>query len=135
MAAPEPLIGQVVRGQGQGRQYTQLDWVRQRFLAQLGIDPYPGTLNLRLMEPASLERWRQLRATPGVAIEPASADFCWARCYSVALGSERLPAAIVLPDVPGYPDDTLELIAAVALREALGLRDGAEVAVWVEAET
>ena len=42
-----------------------------------------------------------------------------------------IAGAIVVPDVPGYPDDKIEIIAAVGLRAALGLRDGDTLALEV----
>ena len=44
----------------------------------------------------------------------------------------RVRAAVVIPDVGGYPPDKLELVAPVALRAALALRDGTPVRVRVE---
>lgn len=142
------LHGKLVSGLGQGREFTQLDWVRSQFAARLGIDPYPGTLNLQLETSTELEKWRRLQAHPGVRIEPASAEFCEARGYParVMRGTSPSPpqdrahpswtdgvrAAIVLPDVPGYPPAQVELIAEVNLREALELKDGDVVSVYVE---
>ena len=37
--------------------------------------------------------------------------------------------AIVLPEVPGYPKDLLEVISSLNLRKALQLEDGFEVTV------
>jgi phosphoglycolate phosphatase-like HAD superfamily hydrolase len=36
----------------------------------------------------------------------------------------EVTAAVIVPQVPGYPPDQVELIAALPLRERLGLRDG-----------
>jgi HAD superfamily hydrolase (TIGR01509 family) len=43
----------------------------------------------------------------------------------------RVPAAIVVPEVPGYPGDQTEIIAAVSLRSTLSLADGEQVRVVV----
>ncbi|HEX7593320.1 MAG TPA: DUF120 domain-containing protein [Anaerolineae bacterium] len=42
------IRGIVCAGQGQGRSFTRLDWVRRQFRDKLGFDPYPGTLNLQI---------------------------------------------------------------------------------------
>lgn len=135
------LRGIVVGGLGRGREFTSLAWVRAQFRARLNIDPHPGTLNLRLEAPHELATWGRLRAQPGVSIDPISPEFCEARAYPavVAKGSHftsagaanGLRAAIVLPDVPGYPRDRVELVAGVHLRQALGLADGDVVTLWV----
>ena len=121
------IEGRVATGRGLGRQFTQLDWARRQFIAALGIDPYPGTLNVIVEDAHGLAVWRRLQATPGIAIEnPGDGPHdCDARCYLVAVAG--IDAAIVLPEVASYPPGQIELIAAVGLREALALRDGAVV--------
>lgn len=135
------LQGKVVSGRGEGVAFTQLTWVRAQFEEKLGIDPHPGTLNLRLDEPAELEKWRRLKAEAGITIEPASPDFCEARSFPavVTKGTQRpgqsgygQPAAVILPDVPGYPQEQIELIASTNLRETLGLGNGDVVTVCLE---
>ncbi|MDQ7030620.1 MAG: DUF120 domain-containing protein [Ardenticatenia bacterium] len=136
------LRGILVSGLGQGRAFTALDWVRAQFLARLGIDPYPGTLNVRLEAPAEQAAWERLRALPGITIEPISPEFCEARAYLVRVAkgylsvplktAEGQQAAIILPNVPDYPHNQVELVAAVNLRRALGLVEGDAVSVWVD---
>jgi CTP-dependent riboflavin kinase len=55
------LAGQVVTGRGQGATFTQLDWAREQFITKLGIDPFPGTLNLHLNTAANLSVWADLK--------------------------------------------------------------------------
>ena len=121
---PLTLFGTVIIGSGTGSRFTQLPWVRKAFLTLLGIEPFPGTLNLKVEDADSLRRWQDLKARAGLAVvPPADSEFCRARCYPVLLtGGVR--AAIVYPQVPDYPEDQVELIAPVCLREALGLANG-----------
>jgi CTP-dependent riboflavin kinase len=102
-----------------------MEQVQQGF----GFEPYPGTLNLRAEGPEGVEALAAVRAEPGVALEPAPGN-CAARCYPARLAG-RQEAALVVPLVAGYPDDVLELLAPVRLRDALGLREGDEVEVEV----
>ena len=113
---------------GRAAEFTRLDWVRRQLLALAGIDPYPGTVNLTLAGEAHLERWRAWRGMPARSMEPADAAFCRARCYTVRIQG-RIPAAIVLPEVPAYPDDKVELVAALPLRQHLALDEGAMLGV------
>ena len=117
------ISGRLVTGQGQGASFTRLPWAREQFLARLGIDPYPGTLNLVLDEADARSSWEALRARPGEPIEPPEPGFCAARCYRVRLEG-WLPGAIVLPEVPGYPTSQVEVISALPLRETLSRSDG-----------
>lgn len=121
------ISGEVVSGRGEAASFTRLDWVVRQMVEQFGIDPHPGTLNLKLSEPRSMTNWRALRqAASHVITPPAGSGFCAARCHPFTL--DGVPAAAVVPDVPGYPDDTLELVAAIHVREHLGLDDGSRVA-------
>ena len=122
------IAGRLVRGLGTAAEFTRLDWVRKQFLALAGIDPHPGTVNLTLSGKAHLERWRRWRGMPAQLMEPADAAFCRARCYAVRIEG-RVPAAIVLPEVPAYPHDKVELVAALPVREHLSLDEGATLSV------
>ena len=129
--AGQPAIvvvhGRVARGQGEGASFTQLPWARAAFVARLGIDPFPGTLNLVPEDPAA---WAAVRAGRGILIPSPERGVCDARAYKVRVAG-RIEAAIVVPEVPGYPDDKIEIIAAVSLRAALGLADGGMIVVEV----
>ena len=117
------LAGRVATGRGEGAKFTELDWARQQFIHKLGIDPFPGTLNLILESQGELQKWARLRSTPGIQITPADKAWCIARCYPVRV-LDRVPGAIVYPEVPGYPGDQIEVIAALSLRERFHLADG-----------
>ena len=113
---------------GQGAHFTGLPWAREQFIGRLGVDPWPGTLNLRLEAGAAQEAWAQARIGHGARIVAPDRQACDARCVPVCIGG-FLPGAVVLPELAGYPADQLELISAVNLREHLGLQDGDEVEI------
>lgn len=124
------LTGQVTTGLGQGASFTQLDWVRSQFVTKLGLDPYPGTLNLHLHQPDDLTQWSSLKSQPGCLILPPDPTWCEARGYPVRIGG-RVPGAIILPNVPGYPETQIEIIAALPLRQELGLGDSDSVTLEI----
>ena len=115
-------------GRGEAGGFTGLDWVRDQFLTKVGIDPYPGTVNLLLDTESARADWLALQSQPASVIEPPGAEWCRARCYPVRLDG-TLPAAIVLPEVPGYPTAQVEIIAALPVRHTLGIADGDRVVV------
>ncbi|MFQ5578469.1 MAG: HAD-IA family hydrolase, partial [Anaerolineae bacterium] len=122
------LLGRVITGLSKGASFTRLDWAREQFIARLGIDPHPGTLNLVLESPAEQATWAGVKARPGVPVDPPGAGWCTAHCYPVRIAG-RLPGAIVLPHVPDYPGTQIELVAALPLRQTLSLNDGDRLAV------
>jgi phosphoglycolate phosphatase len=122
------LDGQLIRGLGKAADFTQVDWVRNQLIELAGIDPHPGTVNLALAEETQRALWRQWRSLPGEIIEPGDPAFCQARCYPARI-ARRIPAAIILPEVPGYPEDKLELVAALPVREHLSIGEGGRITV------
>lgn len=126
---PIVLRGRAVSGAGVGARFTQLDWVQRQFEQKLGLIAWPGTFNVHV-DSADQELWSRVRAEPGIEIEPGEPGACVGRCYRVVI-NERLQAAIVLPEVPGYPDDRIEIIAPERVRTSLGLRDGDPVVLRV----
>ncbi len=121
----EKLVGRIVKGTSQGKHFTQLEWARRQFLEKLGIDPFPGTLNLIIEDADSINVWNRLRDTIGVRIENPNdgPHNCDARCYQVSI-EEQIDAAIVLPEVAGYSPVQIEIIAATRVRDALDIDDG-----------
>lgn len=123
------LEGEACSGLGEGAGFTALEWVRREFLAKLGFEPYPGTFNLRMNGPEWEAARRVMARESGIPITP-EAGFCAARCFHVVIAGS-ITGAVVFPEVAGYPSDKFEVISAVPIRQALGMKDGDAVAVSV----
>lgn len=116
------LEGCLRSGLGEGAGFIALDWVDRQFRAKLGFAPYPGTLNLCLRGGDWDSARAEMEQAPGIAIEPPP-GFCAAKCFTLVIDG-RIQGAAVIPAVPDYPADKLEIVAPVAVREALRLSDG-----------
>ena len=121
------LSGTVFAGGGEGKKFLDLPWVNQQIRKKLGFAPYPGTLNVSLSE-ESAKRRKLLEKARSIKICPAD-GYCNGALFKAFIGT--LECAIVVPEVAGYPEGVLEIIAAVNLRETLQLEDGGEVTVTV----
>jgi len=97
--------------------------VKKQFIEKLSIDPYPGTLNLEIVDRESLQTFKELKTEKGIEITPEDPSFCSAKCYQVLIGG-RLKGAIVFPLVKHYPENKMELIASQNIKEALSLNTG-----------
>ena len=125
------ISGCVASGAGQGVLFTRLDWARRQFIECLGIDPYPGTLNLVLKTSRDHDNWVRLKAgNPTATITPTDPSWCLARAYPVSIEG-RMPGAIVLPNVSGYPEAQIEVISALMIRREFGLKDGDNVTLKI----
>jgi riboflavin kinase len=121
------LTGVVFSDLGRAASFMAVDWVAAAMKDALGFAAYPGTLNVRLDTPEARALWSRVREGEGIPIA-AGAGFCAARCFPALIeGNWRV--AVILPEVPGYPADKLEIVAAVRLKDALQLADGARLTI------
>jgi HAD superfamily hydrolase (TIGR01509 family) len=120
------MNGRVERGLGKAAGFTALDWARAGFMAGAGIDPHPGTLNLRLASAVDRACWSGVRQQPAYVIEPGASGGCAAELRPVQVISEggTVAAAIVTPCVADYAADLLELVSPLPLRPTLAISDG-----------
>ncbi|MBO3799581.1 MAG: CTP-dependent riboflavin kinase [Candidatus Brockarchaeota archaeon] len=122
------LEGKVFSGKGKGSSFVSIPWATDQFVEKLGFKPYPGTLNIRLLPEHRAVR-KILDNHHGIEIVPRE-GFYPGKCFK-ALVADRVEGAIVIPQVPFYPEDTLEIIAPVNLRKTLGLKDDDEIGITV----
>jgi riboflavin kinase len=125
------IRGKVFSGVGEGRYYVSLDGYRKQFIEKLGFDPYPGTLNLKIPKEQLYFR-RRLDEEEGILIEGFSTpDRTFGEVKAFRCKVDGIEGAIVMPKRTHYPEDVLEVIAPVKLRDSLNLKDGDYVDVEV----
>jgi riboflavin kinase, archaea type len=120
--------GKVITGEGNGKKYLALPWVKQQIEEKAGFTPFLGTLNLKLTR-AEAERRKLLNKTKSARICPAE-GYCMGLLFKASIAD--VECAVVLPQVKSYPDNVLEVIASVDLRDKLKVKDGDAVAVSVQ---
>jgi riboflavin kinase, archaea type len=119
--------GTVFSGEGRGKKYVELPWFKGQTKEKLGFFPYPGTLNVCLKE-KDVEKRRVLETAEGLTVEPQTGYYSGVLFKAIINGVE---CAVVIPIMPNYPSDVLEIIAPVYLRDSLNLVDGSFVTVVV----
>jgi riboflavin kinase len=123
------LEGRVFTGEGNGKKFLSLPWVRQQIEENLGFTPFLGTLNLKLTWQSAPLR-KQLENAKAVIICPAE-GYCVGLLFKALIGKEK--CAAILPQIKDYPENVLEIIAPVNLRAMLSLVDDDSVTVTVQA--
>jgi riboflavin kinase len=121
------LKGKVFSGKGEGAEFVRLSWARKQMEEKLGFTPYSGTLNIRLDEKSTKMKKALMKAT-GAKILPAP-GYCRAKIFEASMMKVKCAALIL--EVPGYPEDVVEVISSTNLRERLHLADGSSVEVKV----
>ncbi len=123
------LTGRVVTGLGEGQYYISHDGYRMQFREKLGFDPYPGTLNLKLDTP-SIELRKGISVNIRISgFTRENRTFGSGSCFNVMISD--IKGAVIVPERTHYPEDIIEVIAPVNLRESLALKDGSVVHVEV----
>jgi riboflavin kinase len=122
------LYGRVTAGTGQAAGFMARPWVRDGVRDALGFDPYPGTLNLRLLDADTVLRWGEIQKRAALRLAPPAAEQCGGVLVPLVVAPD-VPAAVIVPDITRYEGDILEVIAAVHLRSRLRLRDGSVLAL------
>lgn len=123
------LVGEVFTGLGEGAYYVSREGYRRQFVAKLGFDPYPGTLNVRLSDSRSLANREVLDHFKGIEIEGFSDEgraYGPVKCFRATING-KVEGALVMARRSHYGKDVVEFIAPVNLRRLLGLRDGDRV--------
>ena len=123
--------GNVFSGTGKGAKFAGLPWVKSQIKEKLGFIPHPGTLNIRLTEKYMGFR-KLLEKGKSIEIVPKS-GYCRGKCFKAYI-MDCLEGAIVIPEVEGYPENVLEVIAPINLRDRLRLKDGDKVEITVVLE-
>ena len=121
------IEGTVFSGKGRGKKFLELTWFKQQVEEKLGFSPYLGTLNLRLLE-KEVEKRELLETKGSLMVEPQTGYYSGLLFRATIKGLE---CAIVIPIMPNYPKDVLEVIAPVYLRGRLKLIDDNLVAVSI----
>ena len=119
--------GTVFSGEGRGKKFVELPWFKRQVEEKLGFSPYPGTLNL-LLSRKEAEKRILLEIADGLVVEPQTGYYSGIMFRATI---DALECAVVIPIMPNYPNDVLEVIAPVYLREQLKLVDGSLVTVSV----
>lgn len=120
------LVGEVFTGIGEGAYYVSREGYKRQFIAKLGFDPYPGTLNVRLKDSRSLANRELLNHFKGIEVEGFSdgdRTYGPVKCFKATING-KVEGAIVIAKRSHYGRDVVEFIAPVNMRRLLGLKDG-----------
>ncbi|MCL7410366.1 MAG: winged helix-turn-helix domain-containing protein/riboflavin kinase [Methanosarcinaceae archaeon] len=125
------LHGHLITGLGEGQYYIGLDGYKHQFEKILDFTPFPGTLNLQLTDLSNSLRNRidTINASTISGFTDGERTFGGGKCYPIKI--EDIDGAVIVPDRSHYPDDLLEIIAPVNLRNTLRLKDGDEIKIIV----
>lgn len=123
--------GRVFTGFGEGGYYVSMSGYAEQFLQKLGFRPFPGTLNVRLSDPAQIEQRSQLGSLKGIDLHGFSdrrRKMGPVKCFR-AMVEGKSPGAVLAIERTHYDDSVLEVVSPVNLKKELKLSDGDECTV------
>jgi riboflavin kinase, archaea type len=127
------LEGHVISGMGEGAYYMSLEGYRMQFRQKLGYSPFPGTLNIKLSDPASMRSRQDLSAFPSIFIHGFSdklRTYGWVKCYPVEINNGLVrKAALLILERTHYDDSIIEIIAPICIKESMKIKNGDHVSV------
>ena len=124
------INGIITEGLKESSFFTDIPWVKQQFITKLDIDPYPGTLNLDIADTEDLEKLKEIKKQKGIEIIASEEGSCSAKCFPVLVAG-KIRGAVIIPQVPDYPESKLEIISSRKIRQVLHLKVGDTVPIQV----
>ena len=130
------LHGKVITGMAEGAFYMGKQAYRDQFSMLLGYTPFPGTLNLQILDDQTLNNFEKLLRLPAKFISGFKEDdrvygkvFIWPAL--LVINGNQIPSAIVRPDRTHHSNQ-IELIAEVNIKNTYNVQDGDELEVIIQ---
>ncbi len=129
MLAMERMTGIIFSDLGQASSFMALDWVQALLKQRLGYHPFPATLNVRPKAVEDARTWQRVQSElAGAPLTAASDGHCGAKLFRVEIhasgSTAKIGGAVLLPEVKDYPNDKIEIVAPVRLKDHFDVHDG-----------
>ncbi|HYB03146.1 MAG TPA: DUF120 domain-containing protein [Nitrososphaerales archaeon] len=127
------ITGTVFSGLGEGAYYVSMKGYKRQFLAKLGFEPFPGTMNLRLDSPVYRKVRRDLETMKGIHIDgfkDGKRTFGGAECFRATLNG-KIEGAVLVIERTIHDEAVLEIISPLNLRKQFRLKDGDPMTVRI----
>ncbi len=124
--------GIITQGMGEGAYYISLEGYRRQFIEKLGFEPYPGTLNIKLIDDLYKNAKSILKMQPSIFIEGFSdkqRTYGWVKCYKALI--DGIEGAVLILERTHHDDSILEVIAPVKITDKIKVSHGSIITVKV----
>ncbi len=119
------IIGIAQKGIGEGSYYVLQKQYQQEFKSKLGFNAFPGTLNLKINKEELapfLANNKQIKIN---GFTTKTRSFGSITAYKIRINN--IEAAIIKPERARHPEDIIEVVAPLSLRDLLKLKDNDKV--------
>lgn len=119
------ITGIIQKGIGEGAYYVLQKQYQQQFKAKLGFNAFPGTLNLKINKEELAPFLANKKQIEINGFTTKTRSFGSIKAYKIKINN--IESAIVKPERARHPEDIIEIIAPVNLRDSLKLNDNNKV--------
>lgn len=116
------IKGKIFTGIGEGGYYVTRKYYMNQFIQKIGFKPFPGTLNIKLVEPKDKN---YIEANPHIFIPGTRTKYRtygWVKCFP-ALIKDKYECCIITLERTHYNSSVVEIISPYNLRKKLNLKD------------
>jgi riboflavin kinase len=128
--------GVLVSGMGEGKYYMSLEGYRKQFQRRIGYIPFPGTLNIKLIDSLSLDNRAKIESFRYQLIDgfhDSERTYGWVKCYPVIInGNKNIQSDLLILERTHHDKNMLEIISPVNIKKVLRLRNGNTVKVTMQ---
>jgi riboflavin kinase len=119
------ITGIVQKGIEEGSYYVAQKGYQQGFKGKLGFNAFPGTLNLKIDKEELMSFLADKEVIEIGGFVTKTRSFGGLSCYKIKVGN--VDGAIVKPERARHPEDIIEIVAPVNLRDSLKLKDNSKL--------
>lgn len=123
------IRGVVISGSKEGSYFMSLKGYKDQFKEKLGFSPFPGTLNIGIDE----DEIFKVKKIHNYKLDTVHGfkTFGDVKFVEVTINDE-INGALIFPEKTHHPEDVIEVIAPVNLRNTLNLKDGDLVVITIK---
>ena len=125
------FTGIIETGNGHGKYFLEMPWVKNQIIEKMNFTPFPGTLNAVLNKRDTLRYIEFIKNAKATIIEPIDSTYFYGKCIKTLI-EKKIKGSVIIPLMPSYPKNKVEIISSINLREHLKLVDGDEVSIYFE---
>ena len=130
------LRGKVITGMAEGAYYMGQKAYQDQFSMILDFIPFPGTLNLQILDEVTIRNFERILRLPAKFISGfKNGDRVFGKVFIwptfILLKDKKIPAAIVRPERTHHSNQ-IELISPDHIKKKYGVKDGDELEIILE---
>jgi len=127
------IKGTLISGMGEGAYYMGLKGYTKQFKSKIGYVPFPGTLNVKIVQKIHQEAIKQFVNLNGININSFSdgkRTYGWVKCFPAKINNS-VDCNLILLERTHHDNSVVELISKLSLRKSAKLKEGSKISIKI----